>query len=191
MRSVDYLYIKYINTKYTILSIHKCIQKIMNKGPNIIAVSRNKNNSPIPFYLICPLISPAFFTKNSVISSNDSLSKTVVGSKSAAHTSTPDRSTSSDWATDWGTKWIDFRESRRQRQIVKEWGREREREIEREKRREVQRHSVVNKDRSSDQEKGKKIKAELPLFPLLLLLPPPLHLLLPPLSCRWNHPKQH
>ena len=96
IRSVDYLYIKYKNTKYAIFSIHKFIQKIMNKGPNIMAVSRNKNNSPIPFYLICPLISPAFFTKNSVISSNDSLSKTVVGSKSAAHTSTPDRSTSSD-----------------------------------------------------------------------------------------------
>ena len=96
MGSVDYLSIKYINTKHAILSIHKCTQKIMNIGTKIIAVSGNKNNSPIPFYLICPLISPAFFTKNSVISSNDSLSKTVVGSKSAAHTSTPDRSTSSD-----------------------------------------------------------------------------------------------
>ena len=44
MRRVDYLYIKYENTKYAILSIHKCIQKIMNKGPNIMAASRNKNN---------------------------------------------------------------------------------------------------------------------------------------------------
>jgi hypothetical protein len=46
-------------------------------------------------HLICPSMSPAFFTKKSVISFSDSASNTVVGSKSAAHTSTPDRSIAS------------------------------------------------------------------------------------------------
>ena len=43
-------------------------------------------------YLICPFTSPALEMKNAFISSSDSSSNTVVGSKSAAHTSIPDRS---------------------------------------------------------------------------------------------------
>ena len=43
-------------------------------------------------YLICPFTSPALEMKNALISSSDSSSNTVVGSKSAAHTSIPDRS---------------------------------------------------------------------------------------------------
>ena len=46
-------------------------------------------------YLICPSMSPAFLVKKSVISFSDSASNTVVGSKSAAHTSTPERSIAS------------------------------------------------------------------------------------------------